>query len=776
MARSRRFYGYLLSYMVIVTLSLLVFGSLAYRIFMSSLGQEIEKSGVSQLLQVRDIIETRMLEMKRIAVRISLNPALTSYTIDGGGYQLMETKRILNDYMSSNGFISDIGIYYMSREDDMIFGARGNYAVDTYFDAVYRYATWKAADFQKESYALNSPVMRPLQSVVVNRSDQRSLATYLYPIPANASKPYGVVLFQIEERTFGNLLGNALRGNKGYVYVLDGGGQMVAAAGAIPGFANGEEFLGEISADRIPQGMSSYGIDGLDYRLVKLTSEFNNWTYIIALPANQLLTGVYKAKALFFGLLTGILLAGMLMSVFFAIRNYRPLQALAGHVRQHRGYDATPPGRKDEFQLISNIMDEVTEENRELQTRIKTQAALVKERMLGRLLEDAFANHEERNEALRVCGLTVSSEHFRVIVFDIDDHEGFMRNTPRPSVDVMLFSLRHMVEDLACEVTEAQCCAALERGGQRGVSLVFQGGSGTTELTIREMTQRASLFFQQAAGYTLTAGIGCEYSAASRIKDSFAEAQHAARYRFMRGGNRPFFYSEMMDLEMRNLRLPLDRVDANVEMALKQGSEEKMKSYIVQIVERLSAPGVSIETAENLTTDFAMTLWKAASDIGILTDSSAHLKMEESLNEKFETISLWGQRMEDICSELCQMILDNRKSKNDQLYPKLIAYIQQNFADNMLSLDKIADSFGISSSYATRYFKEQTGYSLMQYLDLVRMNEARELLRQSDVILKGIIPQVGYVDESHFIRKFKKHEGVTPNEYRNTHRGGSRVI
>ena len=95
------------------------------------------------------------------------------------------------------------------------------------------------------------------------------------------------------------------------------------------------------------------------------------------------------------------------------------------------------------------------------------------------------------------------------------------------------------------------------------------------------------------------------------------------------------------------------------------------------------------------------------------------------------------------------------------------AYIEENYKDHSLSLKCIADHFGISASYATRFFKNQTGESLMRYIDCMRMQEAKQLLKTTELTLKDILYEVGYIDSTNFIRKFKRNEGLTPIQYRN---------
>jgi len=84
-------------------------------------------------------------------------------------------------------------------------------------------------------------------------------------------------------------------------------------------------------------------------------------------------------------------------------------------------------------------------------------------------------------------------------------------------------------------------------------------------------------------------------------------------------------------------------------------------------------------------------------------------------------------------------------------------------------LKALANSVNLSSSRLRHLFKDETGLTPAQYLKHMRLERARELMDESFLRLKEVLPQVGINDESHFVRDFKKRHGLPPIRYR--HRG-----
>ena len=93
-------------------------------------------------------------------------------------------------------------------------------------------------------------------------------------------------------------------------------------------------------------------------------------------------------------------------------------------------------------------------------------------------------------------------------------------------------------------------------------------------------------------------------------------------------------------------------------------------------------------------------------------------------------------------------------------------YIRANFSQSDLSLNRIAVHIGVSPSYFSSIFKQETGQSFVEYLTQVRMERACELLKCTSYRTSEIWEQVGYNDSHYFSAAFKKAMGQSPKEYK----------
>lgn len=92
-------------------------------------------------------------------------------------------------------------------------------------------------------------------------------------------------------------------------------------------------------------------------------------------------------------------------------------------------------------------------------------------------------------------------------------------------------------------------------------------------------------------------------------------------------------------------------------------------------------------------------------------------------------------------------------------------YINQNFMDS-ITTEKIAQYFKMSRPYICRYFKQETGITVNEYITKVRIDHAKYLLENTAEKIINIATAVGYQSNSQFNKNFKEMMKITPQEYR----------
>lgn len=135
-------------------------------------------------------------------------------------------------------------------------------------------------------------------------------------------------------------------------------------------------------------------------------------------------------------------------------------------------------------------------------------------------------------------------------------------------------------------------------------------------------------------------------------------------------------------------------------------------------------------------------------------DKDKLLKTVKILVDKMSTDK--SRRQEDLCG------INRRISP---LVKKALGYIRNNYKEN-LSLEVIADVIPTNSSYLSRIFKKETGESITEYINRMRIEKAKELLTYTDMLAYQVAESVGFKDPTYFSLVFKKVVGRSPKDFK----------
>lgn len=106
----------------------------------------------------------------------------------------------------------------------------------------------------------------------------------------------------------------------------------------------------------------------------------------------------------------------------------------------------------------------------------------------------------------------------------------------------------------------------------------------------------------------------------------------------------------------------------------------------------------------------------------------------------------------------------------DEQITQVQIWLQDNYA-KPVKMEQLAEKFGMSSRNLHRRFRSALNITPLAYLQEIRINHAKDLLKTSNLSIAEIADKIGYQDSSFFSRLFKQHLATTPMAYRETVRG-----
>lgn len=143
-------------------------------------------------------------------------------------------------------------------------------------------------------------------------------------------------------------------------------------------------------------------------------------------------------------------------------------------------------------------------------------------------------------------------------------------------------------------------------------------------------------------------------------------------------------------------------------------------------------------------------------------------ELNGNFNRKINDLSGIEERFnltKQLINNYIELIHETKKQKDLKLVKKAKRFIKSNYSKK-LTLDQVAKEVYLSASHLSKIFKRVTGTTVIEYVNQIRLKEAKQLLRNTDMPLNKIAEDVGYYDASYFSKVFKKKVGITPGQYR----------
>lgn len=307
-----------------------------------------------------------------------------------------------------------------------------------------------------------------------------------------------------------------------------------------------------------------------------------------------------------------------------------------------------------------------------------------------------------------------------------------------------------------------------------GNAILLKGDS--TDNVIKLQKAIVAGMEQLFAGYkdiSYFGGIGKTVMDISELSASFQEASRVFAYRYILDESHIFDSKEIAygQADLQNNGADLEGImqlnKKKAEEFLRSGNKKDIHYFVEEYLKCISNDSrSSLLFRQYIVVDMYCIVAAFAQELGCSRDSIA-----EPFNEypqlnmlfSFEQISKY---IEDIFSHVIDLRDNISSSKFNDIINKAKNYINDNYTDDELSLNQVANHVYLSPTYFSAIFSQKTGQTFIQYLTDLRMSKAKELLKCTDMKTAEIAYAVGYKDPHYFSYIFKKTQNSTPKQYR----------
>ncbi len=206
--------------------------------------------------------------------------------------------------------------------------------------------------------------------------------------------------------------------------------------------------------------------------------------------------------------------------------------------------------------------------------------------------------------------------------------------------------------------------------------------------------------------------------------------------------------------------------EKNIIMKMKAGDRDGASLFLNQLLGHIffnNGKNFSIVKAKSI--ELMTVLARAAIEIG--ADREIIFGLEYMLYQNLNNVNVIDE-LSDVLSDFLDRFIESTFTLNDvknkDIIYKAMNFIRNNYYNKKLTLNNVAEEVGLSSSYFSKLFKDDLGFSYSDYLNKVRVEASKELLK-NNIAISEIAQAVGFNDQSYFSKVFKKFEGITPGKY-----------
>lgn len=320
-------------------------------------------------------------------------------------------------------------------------------------------------------------------------------------------------------------------------------------------------------------------------------------------------------------------------------------------------------------------------------------------------------------------------------------------------------------------------CIAFDRGIDGFAMLVLSDDEEETASLTKEMIADIQVIMgaQTEADYFI--GVGNIVNRLSEIRYSYDEANKALAHRFLNTGDKVIFsdkYEAGAGAAENKGELNIHSVTDTesphkvIEKFLKTGMSDEAEPLMDSVFATLGEQNIrSMIFLNYVTMDIYFAMARFLKEIG--ADAAAIEKECGDINAVLSQ-SKGADEIRIYLKHYLKAVVEARDKKAARKYSRLlhnaISYIDENYANDDISLNTVASTVNISPNHFSTIFSQEVGQTFIEYLIGKRMERAKELLMTTDMRSSEIAYAVGYKDPHYFSYTFKKTQGMTSREFR----------
>lgn len=716
MKGDKTFFKILISYVSIILLTVVLIGALTVSTLFTRLESDTEKLNQNIIEQTEQVLDAELRAVLSLPHQFLTNDEfnnILSMQYSNQSDKIYKSwKAIKQLYSYQTGYTSVRNVAVYSKKNECVLDSSSIYSEKEYFEKIFKNSTLTYDDWRKCLDSSN--LTHFFISTQINSEDvQKEVLIYCQGLRRENPENGGLFIAIIDKAEMLEKLRIDNLSRTIAFAAVDRKGKTVLKT---------ENFDINIDASLLKE--KSGELKQGKYKVIYNTSGVLEVKYVYLFPKNAFLGSV------------GYLLPTFLLILLLAIA----VSVIAANF-----------SAKNMQKSILEILDE----NKLLSEELDEHVATSREKLFLNLLYNVPL---KQKEIRAVDKLNIKNKLFRVFVVKGEERDNFEVYNDRIAIAWTEVNnvLADMLQALPIDVY------SLRTSETSYVYILNYNDADSIINGINSVVER----FVEKYGISITAAVGEEVGDIYSINSSYEEAMYASRYNNAQKSNEVVFCDDIERSENKKLYYTVEKEQLLIRN-IKTGKTQELMGlfdeiYNVNFLQRR----LTQEMLKRLVLHILLMLFK------ILDETYAP---EDKTNEHYVRVCQNILRNDDpeeafiTLREICISISEKLPEQKGemQLKNKIESYITQNYSNMDLSLNMLAEHIGMSYNYLSKMFKESFGTNFVNYVTAIRLEEAKKLLKATDLSVEQIAQQVGFGRSNSFIKIFKKYYNITPGQFRN---------
>jgi AraC-like DNA-binding protein len=758
-----------LSYLVILVIPLVTAG-LTYQWANSIIRAKIVESYELELQQLRSNTDVFFSELENMAQQIFVLPKLNKFAhyrqelTAEARYQLFELIKEFGTFRRASTVVDDYAIYFPNA--DMVLTSSCAYDYRLFYSHMYSIPGMSAEEWSDsiKSAPGDKGSFLPEKMRDAGARQQQYLVYRKSLMYGPDSEVLAVIYVLLNEHKFMQSLEIHNIVYDASIYILNAKGETVLAvesdSALMPesllqdlSWTDGEDILHFEDMDGTNLAISHKSEGGMKYVIIQSMDS------LMATASDFMRIQIYT--------IASCVLVGVCIIALFVYRTYKPLRRITGLIANNDAGQSSPNRPKNEFQYIEMGLAEAMGTSRQLHQRIEKQLPIVRASMLTTLLQGNIGIYTKENIDSRLAACNIDFPHawFQTALFRI----GGLMAESEPAYCLNL--VKTELEIYAQDWSGFPCRIHFVEAYPNTLGMIVNHGNAEEDKAewtgqFRNMLNACYRIATQNSQRSVSICVGERHPELSGIAKSYAEAQWVLNMKGIYELEEIIFYRSE-EMEISSYYYPGEIENMLVAIA-KTGDIKEIERIVGEIMkENFERRNLVMGVAKYLFLNMAMTVVKLHNELG--------LKLSTIMPANFELFDIVAQcsapsqftpLILQMYTLTCAYVNANKLGRQISPINSIKRFIEENYHRGDFSQSLVATQFDMTPAYLSVYFKKHAGEKMIDYINLQRLQKAKELLHTTTRSISEISRDVGFGDSISLTRVFKKYEFITPGKYR----------